>query len=347
MPFKSSFKPFSLLVTGAPGWLCDAMLSRLGRALPALTRVRCLIQRGTPKDLVATWCATQSSVTEIIDGDLLDTASLEAAVESMSGGVVFHAAATFQPKKISDFNAVNRDGTLALAGLAKKAGVRRFIFISSTAAQGASQVAGHILTEAMPCRPDSHYGKSKHAAETGLMLLHEPGKFDVVILRPGPIYGLPVPAHHVELFRRIKQGRASLMGGGKFARSWSYINDVAAIAVTSLTHPDAAGEIFNVCDSLHYTQRYIYEAAAAALNVELEFRRVPHFAASLARFTDKMHAKFDRYTSWIEVMGDQNRHTGMSSEKAQRVLGFSPQETPLEGLKSAVEWCYNNDLLDD
>ena len=346
MPFTRSFKPFSLLLSGAPGWLCDAMLSQLGAALPALTRVRCLIQTGTPREQVDTWCARQPSVTEIAFGDMLDPASLKAALEQMIGGVVFHAAGVFQPQKISEFYAVNRDGTVTLATLAKQAGVRRFVYVSSTAAQGPARSAGQILTEAMPCRPSSHYGKSKLAAEQALMKLHQPGAFDVVILRPGPFYGPPVPAHHVELFRRVKQGRASLIGGGKYARSWSFIDDVAAASIVCLTHPAAAGEIFNVCDTQAYTQRDIFEAIADALGIALRFRRVPSVAASIARLTGKWRARYDHNDRFIQLMADENQHTGESSEKAQRLLGVEAQATPHNGIAAAVEWCRDLGLID-
>ncbi len=346
MSFMRSFKPFSLLLTGAPGWLCDAVLSQLGGALPALTRVRCLIQRGATEAQINAWRLTQPSATEIVEGDLLDAASLRAACENMQGGAILHAAAIFQPRKISDYYAVNRDGAITLATLAKQAGVRRFVFISSTAAQGAAPSAAHVLTEAMPCRPYSHYGRSKLAAEQGLMKLHAPGTFDVVILRPGPFYGPPVPPHHLELFKRIKQGRASLVGGGKYARSWSFIDDVAAGAITSLVHPDPPGEIFNLCDAESYTQRDIYEAAAEALGVRPRFRSVPSIAASIAHLTGKLKARFDHYDKRLHSMADQNRHTGVSSEKAQRVFGFEPRHSLHDGIKIAVNWCRDHAILD-
>ena len=346
MSFMRSFKPFSLLLTGAPGWLCDAVLSQLGGALPALTRVRCLIHRGATAEQIQSWRLSQPSATETVEGDLLDAASLRAACANMQGGVILHAAAIFQPKKLRDYYAINRDGTISLASIAKQAGVRRFVFISSTAAQGASSSAAQVLTEAMPCEPYSHYGKSKLEAEQGLMKLHVRGTFDVVILRPGPFYGPPVPPHHLELFKRLKQGRASLVGGGKYARSWSFIEDVAAGAITSLVHPRAAGEIFNLCDAEIYTQRDIYVAAAEALGVHPKFRSVPSIAASIAHLTGKIRARFNHYDKRLHLMADQNRHTGASCEKAHRLIAFEPLHSMHDGIKLAVDWCRDHAILD-
>ena len=264
----------------------------------------------------------------------------------MRGGVLLHAAAVFHPQKLSEFRAINCDATLTLAAIARDAGVRRFVFLSSTAAQGASKSAAQPLTEEMPCRPYSAYGKSKHEAELGLLKLAVPGSFDVVIVRPGPFYGTPVPPHHIELFKRLKSGRVRLVGGGKYMRSWSAVTDVAAGTIRCLHHPRAAGEIFNLCDTQICTQRDIYEAAAEALQIRPRFRRVPGFTATFAQLSGKLAAKFDRYSPARHLLADQNRHTGASSLKAKSLLGFEPITNVREGLRNAVAWCRDQGIFD-
>src|SRR4051812_6879858 len=111
MPFTGAFKPFSLLITGAPGWLANTVLTQLGDALPALTRVRCFVQRGISDAALNAWRRLLPSVTEVVPGDLLDAQSLRAACENMRGGVVLHAAAIFHPQKNSEYAAINRDAT--------------------------------------------------------------------------------------------------------------------------------------------------------------------------------------------------------------------------------------------
>ena len=104
--------------------------------------------------------------------------------------------------------------------------------------------------------------------------------------------------------------------------------------------------MFNLCDSEHYTQYDIYEAAADALEIPLRFRRVPSFAASIAHLTGKVRAHFDRYDKFSHLLEDQNLHTGVSCEKARRVLGFEPQQTPRFGIQQAVEWCRDEGWID-
>ena len=345
MPFSSSFKPFSLLVTGAPGWLANAVLSRLGDALPALTRVRCLVQPSHSDESIAAWRRAYPSVREIVRGDLREDESLEVACASMSGGVLLHSAAIFHPHIPADWTAINRDGTVRLAEIAKRAGIKRFVFISSIAAQGAGS-ADTPLSEEQPCQPFSAYGKSKFEAEQALLRLHSPGEFEAVILRPGQFYGTPVPAHQVEFFQRVMSGKITLTGGGRFTRCLSHIDDLADGVVTALHHPRAAGTVFNLCDEKIYTEREIAEAVAEALDEPLEIASLPPAAAEIAFRADRVLLHFERYWQALHLFGESHRHMGAASAKARKVLGFVSKTEVREGMKRAVEWARGHNLID-
>jgi len=66
-----------------------------------------------------------------------------------------------------DHRALNTQATIGLARAAQRAGVRRFVFLSSIRAQSGPTAAG-VLTEDLPPRPTDAYGRSKLAAERGL-----------------------------------------------------------------------------------------------------------------------------------------------------------------------------------
>jgi UDP-glucose 4-epimerase len=70
-----------------------------------------------------------------------------------------------------DYRAINTDATVGLARAAARAGVRRFVFLSSIRAQS-GPVASEVLTEEMEPRPTDVYGRSKLAAERGLADVH-------------------------------------------------------------------------------------------------------------------------------------------------------------------------------
>jgi len=142
------------------------------------------------------------------------------------------------------------------------------------------------LTEELPGRPRSHYGMSKWQAEQGLLALHAPGQFDVVIVRPCMFYGPPTPQRHVEMFQAPARQLDALVGGGQYARSISYIEDLARGVLLCLTHPAPPGEVFNLCDERVYTTLEICEAMAAAMNVKPRYLRLPGLSGQVAYTVD-------------------------------------------------------------
>ncbi|HYG76750.1 MAG TPA: NAD(P)-dependent oxidoreductase [Planctomycetota bacterium] len=336
--------PSPLLVTGAPGWLCDVLLTRVGKQSP-LTEIRCLVQKSLNAERLASWRKAHPEVGATHAGDLADAESLKAACEKLAGGAVLHAAAIIHPRRTRDWYTINRDGTIALAQAAKAAGAKRFLYVSSNAAQGASDSPAKLLTEDMPCNPLSHYGRSKFQAEQALLKMHEPGKFEISIVRPCMFYGPPVPERHVDIFKRIQRGRLPLVGSGNYARSLSYIDDLVAGTILALWHPQAAGEIFNLCDARAYTTKEVCEAMASALGVSPKFLRLPAFSASVAYQIDCAIAACGLYSMSFHLLGEANWNVGCSSQKARERLGWQPQVDLFEGYKRAVAWCRERKLI--
>jgi nucleoside-diphosphate-sugar epimerase len=340
----SSLSTHDLLVTGAPGWLCDVVLARIAAETPR-ANIRCLFQKDLDTARVANWRKEHPEVSHECRGDLADAASLKAACENLRGGTVLHAAAIIHPRRTSDWYSINRDGTLTLARAAKENGVRRFVYVSSNAAQGAADSPTTLLTEDMPCKPLSHYGRSKFEAEQGLLKLHEAAKFDVVIVRPCMFYGPPVPQRHIDVFKRIQNGRLPLVGGGNYARSLSYVDDLADGIILAMTHANAPGEIFNLCDAQAYTTRQVCEAMAAALGVAPKFLPLPGLSASVAYGIDCALAACGIYSMNFHLLGEANWNVGCSSAKAREKLGFAPKVDVMEGYRRAVAWARERNLL--
>jgi len=339
---NGSLRNRNVLVTGAPGWLSDVVLSQLAEHAP---RIRCLVQRTLPQSSVDKWRPTHPEVTDVLSGDMGDAASINAAVKGLDGGVVLHAAGVIHPRRTTDWYTINRDGTLALARAAKAEGMKRFVFVSSNAAQGASSSAELLLTEEMACKPLSHYGRSKYEAEQGLMALHEPGKFEIVVARPCMFYGPPVPQRHIDIFKRIRDGRLPLVGSGGYARSLSYVDDLAAGIVLCMQHPKAAGEIFNICDAKAYTTRQVCEAMASALGVAPKFLPLPALSATVAYGIDCVLAAGGFYAMNFHLLGEANWNVGCSSRKATDLLGFTPKISLEDGYRRAIGWCNERKLL--
>ena len=79
---------------------------------------------------------------------------------------------------------LNTDVTISLAHAARRAGARRFVFLSSIRVQ-CGPTADMVLTEKLEPKPTDAYGKSKLAAERGLAEL----EIDWVSSRLPLVYG--------------------------------------------------------------------------------------------------------------------------------------------------------------
>src|SRR5262249_24692776 len=88
-------------------------------------------------------------------------------------GAVIHSAGVAHAMSgllEDDYRVLNTEATIALARAAQRAGVKRFIFLSSIRAQS-GPTADYVLTEDLAPQPTEAYGRSKLAAEQGLAAL--------------------------------------------------------------------------------------------------------------------------------------------------------------------------------
>src|SRR5512138_209531 len=120
---------------------------------------------------------------EILRGDLRDPDAVRRAVEGIE--VVLHQGAlNSNPRSIKEpgpTNAVNVSGTLLLLEAARRAGVRRVVYASSSSVYG--DTPGLPKTEEMPTAPKAPYGVSKLAAELYCRVFTEVYGLETVSLR--------------------------------------------------------------------------------------------------------------------------------------------------------------------
>lgn len=170
------------LVTGSTGFLGSTLASALyERGI----EVRGLRRKTSSDD------AVEGLVMTFAVGDILDPASLPAAMEGVDW--VFHVAAAADHRKSGAdvMYKVNLEGARNVFEAAKQAGVKRVIYTSSTAALGEPRSGKAMLdeTDRFNLKPqDFPYGHSKQLAEDALQELIEQG-LDAVVVLPAPIMG--------------------------------------------------------------------------------------------------------------------------------------------------------------
>jgi nucleoside-diphosphate-sugar epimerase len=325
-----------LLLTGSPGWLADAFLHSLTRDPPnTLLEIRCLVLPGArPPEFPA-----GNPKVSVVFGRLEDDAALASAVDGCDA--VLHGAGILHVRRTADWYRVNTEGTQKLLTAARRTGTRRFVFISSNAAAGRSSSPHRLMTESDPAHPLSHYGKSKQLAEK-LVLESD---LEGVVLRPCMFYGPPVPARHIEIYKRILTGRMPLVGHGNYARSLTHIDNLVQACRLALTHPRAPGNVYYIADTEIYTTRLVIDAMAAALETTPNYLRLPEIVAPMAYLGDRLLASVGLYWQSLHLVGEANWHVGVSIEKARSELGYAPAVSVADGMKSAIAWCREQRLL--
>jgi nucleoside-diphosphate-sugar epimerase len=221
-----------LALTGATGFIGQHLL----RELPKRGhRLRVLLRRPASVPM-----QTASAVI----GDLTRPQNMSAALEGVDA--VIHSAGltpAMSGVPADDYRMLNTEATIGLARAARRAGARRFIFLSSIRAQ-CGPTADTVLTEAVEPGPTDPYGKSKLAAERGLAELD----LDWVALRPVLVYGPGVKGNMARLMRLARSPWPLPVGRLGARRSLLALENLTAAIETVLASPGTLRRAFIVAD---------------------------------------------------------------------------------------------------
>lgn len=325
------------LVTGGTGMLGSHIVERLvarGR------RVRVLVRPGSRTHFL------RELGVELFEGDLTDPDSTFEAAKGAE--VIYHAAA-----KVGDwgtwaeFQASCLDATANLGRAALRAGVRRFVHISSTSAYGHPTEGGPPVDESAPLgqnlwKPWDYYTLSKVESERRLWELAERDRLPLTIIRPSWLYGERDRTTTARLIDRFRRGQVRLIGPGDNPLSAVYVGIVADAAILAANDPSSAGEAYNITNQGPITQAEFMNLFAEACGVPKVTRHVPYRVVFAASFLLEAYGRLarrvqppliSRYATWL--MGRDLRY---STEKARTRLGWAPDLTYRESIGRSVRW---------
>ncbi|TAU00674.1 UDP-glucose 4-epimerase family protein [Rhizobium ruizarguesonis] len=226
---------------------------------------------------------------------------------------------------LAEFRRINTAATLNLAEQAARAGVKRFVFISSIKVNGEEndRPFRHDDTP-MPIDP---YGISKLETEIGLHEIAARTGMEVVVIRPPLVYGRGARGNFALLVGLVRKKIPLPFASLKNRRTLVALPNLVDLIITGMKHPGAAGQTFLAGDGEDLSTPGLIEGIAAGLGVKPMLLPFPPALLQMgARVTGK-HAVYQRLCGSLQV----------DISHARDVLGWSPLLTAREGLKLAVK----------
>jgi nucleoside-diphosphate-sugar epimerase len=193
----------------------------------------------------------------VVEGTIEDEAA--ALVLAEGADVVFHVAGLVAARSEAEFLRVNRDGAVALARASARAGVSRFVLVSSLSVTGPSP-PGHPVDEGSGPGPVTAYGRSKKAGEEAVRAAGVP----FVVVRPPAAYG-PRDRAFLALFRTASRGVVPLLGDGGQELTLVHAADLARALVAVATSAATLGGTYHAGHPEPVTQRALAGAVGRAV----------------------------------------------------------------------------------
>jgi len=245
--------PMKTLITGASGFLGGHVAELL---VGAGHCVRALVRRTSRTERL------EELGVELVRGDLKDGESLRRAASGAE--VVVHAASTMAGVP-EEYVAATVEGTRALLAAAREAGVRRFVHVSSIGVDDPK-----LLTA---------YARSKIGAEQAALEFAEGGGMQVLVVRPGLLYGPGGKWNLPRMGYPFGRGWYVIVGNGRNPLPVCSVRNCAAAVLRAAEQEEPTGGVFNIVDDEAFTQIEYLRRLKRDVRPRLKIVRLPYVAA--------------------------------------------------------------------
>ena len=254
---------------------------------------------------------------------------------------------------LAEYRKVNVEGTRCLAIAAAKAGIKRFVYISSikvngertdpqitqitrirekeSVNRGRESELKKVFSEKDVPEPHDPYAVSKWEAE---QVLHDVAGLEVVILRPPLVYGPGVKANFMRLFKIVEYGLPLPFRYINNRRSLIYIGNLVDAIKTCMTNPNAVGKTYLVSDGEDVSTPELIRRIGVASGRRALLLPVPVWIMRMAgKIVDKSN-EVERLVGSLTV----------DISKICRELEWKPPYTMEHGLSETATW-YGKELV--
>ncbi len=247
-----------------------------------------------------------------------DIADAEAVADAVAGAdaVVNFAAESHVDRSIldpSDFIRTDVVGTAVLLDAARRAGVRRFVQVSTDEVYGS--IPSGAFRETDPISPSSPYSASKAGGDLQVLAWHRTFGLDAVITRGSNTYGpRQYPEKLIPLFvtNALDGEPLPVYGDGMQVRDWIYVDDHCEGIWTAMER-GAPGEVYNV------------GGGNEAPNLEITRRIL------------ELTGRDESLVRHVEDRPGHDRRYALDTSKL-RALGWAPRHGFGEALEATVAW---------
>lgn len=259
-------------------------------------------------------------------GDILATEDWRRAFVGASAVVHLMAIAHSYGRTVDEIDAVNVHAAVAAAQGAREAGVKRFVFVSSTQVFGLDS-SNDIVGDNHPLKPTTPYAAAKCRAEEAILKLSPSFEQGVVILRPPLVYGPQPKGNVLTLVKLVRSGVPLPFGSFTSARRTMVSTHNFAEALHRAASMPMPPGPYIVTDSEALTLRQVLEAIAQGLEKPLRVFPFPPPLIRGFRFLPKIGALVDKLTGPLVYDG----------RRFNEVAHWTPSLPPVEGMKQAAE----------
>jgi 2-alkyl-3-oxoalkanoate reductase len=314
----------SVLVTGASGALGNAVVERL---LGQGRHVRVFIRR-IPDSM--------PDGVEVVLGNLGDPQAVARAVAGVA--TVIHCGAAMKGGW-PEHRGATVVGTQNVLDACLANGVEKLVHISSmSVVDWASGKVGEPINENSPLEPHAElrgaYTRAKLEAEQLVTQFYRQHALPTVILRPGQIFGGPIPLMTPAVARK-KGKRWLVLGAGDVQLPLVHIGDVVDAILAALDSPLKNGEIIQIVDGQRLTQNDVLARAVPHSKV-LRIPRAMMFA--MGRTSEFAFRPLGRVSPLsVYRLRSALARRSFDGRRAEELLGWHPRIGVDEGIRLCVK----------